>query len=265
MIGAIFGDIVGSLYEFDNIKTKDFPLFAYGADFTDDSVMTLAVADALMQCGREADRECFRRTLIRTMHDYGKAYPDVGYGGRFLSWVLDEERSEPYNSCGNGSAMRVSAVGWYADTLGKTLELAEVSAAVTHNHPEGVKGAVVTAGAIFLARTGSSREEIRDFVTQYYTLDFTLEEIRPTYTFTELCQDTVPQAMQAFFESKNFEDAVRLAVSLGGDSDTLAAITGSVAEAFYGMSEEECETALSYLPPDLLETATNFRDRYLPH
>ena len=262
MIGAILGDIVGSPYEFDNIKAKDFPLFSSRSVFTDDSVMTLAVADALMQYGREGDTDRFCEILVDTMHRYGAMYPDVGYGGRFLDWVTDPTRTEPYNSYGNGSAMRVSAVGWFADTLEETLDLAEASAAVTHNHPEGIAGAVATAGAVYLAKTGASREELREFVSHYYSLDFTLDEIRPTYRFTERCADTVPQAMQAFFESENFEDAVRLAVSLGGDSDTVAAITGGVAEAFYGIPAHLRMTALAYLDEPLREIAIAFAERF---
>ena len=262
MIGAILGDIVGSPYEFDNIKTKEFPLFSAQCIFTDDSVMTLAVADALMQYGRQGGADRFRALLIDTMHRYGARYPDVGYGGRFYRWVTDPACTAPYNSYGNGSAMRVSAVGWFADSLEEALLLAEVSAAVTHNHPEGIAGAVATAGAVYLAKTGASREELREFVSRYYDLDFTLDEIRPRYAFTERCADTVPQAMQAFFESDGFEDAIRLAVSIGGDSDTLAAITGGVAEAFYGIPAHLRTTALAYLDVPLRKTAASFAAKF---
>ena len=262
MIGAIFGDVVGSIYEFDNIKTTEFQLFSRDCTFTDDTVMTVAVAEALMQYSRSGGVERFKNLLIAAMHRYGDRYPDAGYGGRFYGWVTDPTQTLPYNSYGNGSAMRVSAVGWYADSLEEALTLAEASAAVTHNHPEGIAGAVATAGAVYLARNGASREAIREFVSQYYTLDFTLDEIRPTYTFTERCADTVPQAMQAFFESEDFEDAIRLAVSIGGDSDTLAAITGAVAEAYYGMEKRQQFRALSYLDPALCDVATMFANGF---
>lgn len=250
MIGAIFGDIVGSAYEFCNIKTKDFELFGKGCFFTDDTVMTVAVAEALMWVDGIDNPELFKKALIKTMHLYGKKYPDAGYGGRFGTW-LAYELSEPYGSYGNGSAMRVSPVAWYVDSLEKTIAYAKASAEVTHNHPEGIKGAVVTAGATYLARAGASMEDIKEFVGKYYDMNFTLDEIRPTYRFNETCQETIPQAMQAFFESRSFEDAIRNGISIGGDSDTLCAICGAVAEAYYGMTEEERNKALSYLDEDL--------------
>lgn len=249
MIGAIIGDIVGSRFEFDNIKTKDFELFTRDCDFTDDTVMTLAIAKAL---ARRNDSEDFKQTLVRTMHEVGDKYPDCGYGGRFLDWILSES-IKPYNSCGNGSAMRVSSVGWYAQNLTETEELAKLSAEVTHNHPEGIKGAQAVAGAIFLARTGESKETIKKYVEHYYALDFTLDEIRPTYEYEIVCQTSVPQAIQAFLESTSFEDAIRNAISIGGDSDTIGAITGSIAEAYYGVDEELKGTALSYLDDYLLD------------
>ena len=255
MIGAIFGDIVGSVYEFHNIKTKDFVLFGKQCAFTDDTVMTLAVADALTRCG--GDAEAFRQSLIEVMHQYGERYPYAGYGGRFQVWLREGETA-PYGSFGNGSAMRVSPVAWYARSLEETLTLARVSAAVTHDHPEGIRGAEATAGAIYLARTGADMAAIRAFVSQYYDVTFTLDEIRPSYAFNETCQRTVPQAMVAFLESTSFEDAIRNGVSIGGDSDTLCAITGAVAEAYYGMSEEETRKALSYLDGALLAVVDSF-------
>lgn len=262
MIGAIIGDIVGSIYEFDNIKTKDFEFFNKECVFTDDTVLTVAVADALMQFEEITDYEEFKSVLINIMHKYGKLYPDCGFGGHFLVWVL-KKHTEPYNSFGNGSAMRVSPVGWYARTLEEAENLAKATAEITHNHPEGIKGAVVTAGAIFLARTGATKEEIKNYVTQHYEINFTLDEIRSDYDYDITCQGTVPQAMQAFLESENFEDAIRNAISIGGDSDTLAAITGSVAEAFYGINEEMKETALSYLDDELLDIIERFEKMYL--
>ena len=264
MIGAILGDIVGSIYEFDNIKTKEFELFDKECFFTDDSVMTIAIAEALMQTEEinEENLEDFKENLITVMHEIGVKYPDCGYGGHFLVWILRNKR-EPYNSFGNGSAMRVSAVGWYARTLEEAELIARATAEVSHNHPEGIKGAVATAGAVFLARNGATMGELRDYISKYYTIDFTIDEIRPIYDYDITCQGTVPQAMQAFFESTNFEDAIRNAISIGGDSDTLAAITGAVAEAYYGIPDDLKETALSYLDERLLSIVERFEDKYL--
>jgi len=202
----------------------------------------------------------FKERLITTMHEIGKKYPDCGYGGRFYFWIVDEKR-EPYNSFGNGSAMRVSPVGWYAKTLEEAEMIAKATAEVSHNHPEGIKGAVVTAGAVFLARTGATIEEIKKYVSKYYTIGFTLDDIRPSYGFDVTCQGSVPQAMQCFFESDNFEAAVRNAISIGGDSDTIAAITGAVAEAYYGIDEDIKETALSFLDERLLDIALQFEEK----
>ena len=264
MIGAILGDIVGSIYEFDNIKTKEFELFDKECFFTDDSVMTIAVAEALMQFKyiNEENVNVFKEDLITIMHRIGCNYPDCGYGGHFLVWMLRNKR-EPYNSFGNGSAMRVSSVGWYAKTLEEAELIAKATAEVTHNHPEGIKGAVATAGAVFLARTGASMDELKEYISKYYCLDFTIDEIRPFYDYDITCQGTVPQAMQAFFESESFEDAIRNAISIGGDSDTLAAITGAVAEAYYGIREDLKETALSYLDESLLNITERFEEKYL--
>lgn len=261
MIGAIFGDIVGSVYEFDNIKTKDFPLFSDLCEFTDDTVMTVAFADTLMQFDRVTDIDEFKRKLVKMFHEYGKSYPYAGYGGSFARWLAQEE-NEPYGSFGNGSAMRTSAVAWYAESLDEALMLAKAGAEITHNHPEGIKGAIVTAGATYLARMGGGMEEIRKFVCKYYDMSFTLEEIRPIYEFNETCQDTVPQAMQAFFESESFEDAMRNGISIGGDSDTLCAICGSVAEAYYGLTAEERERACFYLDKELLAVVESFTAKY---
>jgi ADP-ribosylglycohydrolase len=250
MLGAIIGDIIGSPYEFDrnNIKTTDFPLFGERSRFTDDTVMTLAVAEALMEGGNSED-------YVKAMRKYGKLYPYAGYGQRFAIWLCSS-KPEPYNSYGNGSAMRVSSVGWWYQTLEAVEEGAECSAIVTHNHPEGIKGAQATAAAIFLARTGKSKAEIKAYIeTRYgYDLSRTLDEIRPNYRHVESCQETVPEAITAFLESDGFEDAIRKAVSLGGDSDTLAAITGSIAEAAYGVPEPIKDQALSRLDETLLST-----------
>ena len=264
MIGAILGDIVGSIYEFDNIKTKEFELFDKDCIFTDDSVMTIAVAEVLMRYEHiDADNvDEFKEELITVMHEIGVNYPDCGYGGHFGMWIMLDGR-EPYNSYGNGSAMRVSAVGWYAKSLDQAELIAKATAEVSHNHPEGIKGAIATAGAVFLARNGTTMSEIKDYVAKYYTIDFTIDEIRPTYDYDVTCQGTVPQAMQAFFESVSFEDAIRNAISIGGDSDTLAAITGAVAEAYYGIPEDLKQTALSYLDERLLDITERFAGKYL--
>ena len=231
MYGAIIGDIVGSIYEFDNIKTKDFPLFSSDCEFTDDTVMTVAVARALME-SLEAQKPCIP-LFTAQMQEMGLDWPGRGYGCRFLRWLWERE-PHPYTSLGNGSAMRASPCGLIAVSLEEALALAEASAVVTHNHPEGIKGAQATAAAVYLAKNGSSRAEIRDFIqSNFYPLEQTLDEIRPGYVFNETCQETVPQAIQAFLESESFEDALRCAISLGGDSDTLAAITCSIAGAFY--------------------------------
>ena len=235
MYGAILGDIIGSPFEFDRgDKTKDFELFTKGCEFTDDSVMTVAVAEALIAVGTDASKEEIEEAVIANMQDWGIRYPYAGYGGRFYYW-LKEKNPKPYNSYGNGSAMRVSAVGWLYSTLERTREVATYTAEVTHNHPEGIKGAEATASCIFLARNGASKDVIKEYVEKEfgYNLNRTLDEIRPTYHHVESCQQTVPEAIIAFWESEDFEDAVRNAVSLGGDTDTLAAITGSIAEAYY--------------------------------
>ena len=196
------------------------------------------------------------------MHTTGEKYPRAGYGGRFRFW-LKEKQTEPYGSYGNGAAMRVSPVVWYANSLEEAIDFAQASAEVTHNHPEGIKGAVVTAGATYLAKTGATMDEIKAFVGEHYKIDFTLDEIRPIYEFNETCQDTVPQAMQAFFESNSFEDAIRNAISIGGDSDTLAAITGSLAEAYYGMTDREEQSVTDRLDSTLLNILNDFRNRFV--
>ena len=233
MYGCIIGDIVGSKYEFDNIHTKDFPLFSEGCGFTDDTIMTVAVAKALVAASVE--KITFRSVLIQEMQRYGRRYPypQGGYGGRFSGW-LRSSNPKPYHSYGNGSAMRVSPCGLFAVTLEEALSLAKASAEVTHDHREGIKGAQAVAAAIFLARTGSSKEEIRSYLQEhFYALDRTLDEIRPDYDFDESCQGTVPEAITAFLESHSFEDAIRNAISIGGDSDTIGAITGSIAWSYY--------------------------------
>ncbi len=270
MLGAIVGDIVGSVYEWDNIKTKDFPLFRDDCFFTDDTVMTCAVAEAIMNGGQKDD-------FIDSMKKYGRMYPDAGYGARFDAWIHSNDRS-PYNSFGNGSAMRVSPCAWAIDcsfcartgAWPSRRALARLSAEVTHNHTEGIKGAMATSDAIFMCRyyfggySGDYGKPINDNPTEYkrlikehieqehgYNLSQTLDEIRPTYRFNETCQNTVPQAIIAFLESTDFEDAIRNAISIGGDSDTLAAITGSIAEAAYGIPDWIKDKAYTYLDEPL--------------
>ena len=255
MLGAITGDIIGSIYEANNIKTKKFDLFTDKNRFTDDTVMTFAVAEALMNGGGHEN-------FIRFMKRYGLLYPRAGYGGTFVRW-LASDTTEPYNSWGNGSAMRVSSCGWIANLdipieegLKLTEDLAKKSAEVTHNHPEGIKGAQATAVSIFFMRHGKSKNAIKEYKDKLkdyikdrfeYDLDFTIDEIRPIYRFDVSCQGSVPPAIVSFLESENFEDAIRNAISIGGDSDTIGAITGSIAEAAYGVPEDIKEKSMSYL------------------
>lgn len=225
MLGAIAGDIIGSIYEFNNIKTTDFPLFSDSCFFTDDTVLTVALAEAIITGA----------SYGALMKEYFHRYPDAGYGTRFCAWARGDITG-PYKSYGNGAAMRISPVGWAFDSLEEVLSKSREYTVITHNHQEGIKGAQATAAAIFLGRKGSSKDDIRNYIEQTfgYNLSKTSDQIRPRYKFDESCQRTVPPAITAFLESTDFEGAVRLAVSLGGDSDTLACITGSIAEAFYG-------------------------------
>lgn len=255
MIGAIIGDTVGSIYEWDNHRDVHFPFWGKGCFFTDDSVMTLAVADWLLH-GARNDIAVF-------LQRYGHNYPDRGYGGRFGFW-LEEASPKPYNSWGNGSAMRVSACGFAARDAQEARDLARRSAEVTHNHPEGIKGAEAVAEAIFLARTGSDKEAIRQAVAKRYGYDLSrrCDDIRPSYAFDESCQGTVPEAFAAFFEASDFESAIRLAISLGGDSDTLACITGGIAESFYGVPAAIRTRALTYLDDKLRQVVAAFEAKW---
>lgn len=259
MYGAILGDIIGSPYEFDRgSKTKEFPFFDKGARFTDDSVMTIAVAEALMDTMGKSDEE-IRTAISDSMRLWGHRYPDAGYGGRFRGW-LSHTDYKPYKSYGNGSAMRVSSAGWLFDTLEETLHMATLSAEVTHNHPEGIKGATATAAAIFMARNGSSKEEVKNYIINGigYDLSRTIDEIRPGYKHVESCQETVPEAITAFLEGESFEDVIRTAVSLGGDCDTLTCIAGSIAEAFYGVPDELKAECRNRIKPDMREVLDRF-------
>ncbi|MBQ3860597.1 MAG: ADP-ribosylglycohydrolase family protein [Clostridia bacterium] len=261
MIGAILGDMIGAPYEFDRgDKTKEFPLFSRASEFTDDTVMTVAVAEAWMDSFGKSDEE-IKDALVSSMRKWGRRYPYAGYGGMFYRW-LNARDPKPYGSFGNGSAMRVSSAGWLFDTLEETRHAARLTAEVTHNHPEGIKGAEATASAVFLARTGSGKEEIKAYILKEfgYDLSRTCDEIRPDYFHVETCQQTVPEAITAFLEGEDFEDVIRTAVSLGGDCDTLTCIAGGIAEAFYGVPEEIAAEGKRRLPKDMLEVVERFEE-----
>lgn len=260
MLGAIIGDIVGSRFEWNNNRSKQFDFLTYKCSATDDSVMSLAIAKALLES--KADYSDLSENAVKYMQGIGRHYPNCGYGGRFIEWI-HSDNPKPYGSYGNGAAMRVSACGFVASSLEEAILLSKAVTEVTHNHPEGLKGAEATAVAIFLARSGKNLLEIRDYITKnYYPLNFTLDGIRDSYEFNESCQDTVPQALEAFFESNNFEDAIRNAISIGGDSDTLAAITGGIAEAYYGISTEIRKHALTFLDERLLKILVEFENKH---
>lgn len=254
ILGAIIGDIIGSVFEWHNVKTTDFKMFGTGTDFTDDSVLTFATMDAILN---DLD-------YTTAYQKYGRNFPNRGYGGFFKSWIR-AENPKPYNSYGNGSAMRVSPVGWAFNSLEEVLLQAKRSAEVTHNHPEGIKGAQATAAAIYLARNGSSKADIKQYVqdTFGYDLERRIDDIRPVYQFNETCQETVPEAIIAFLESDDYESAIRLAISIGGDSDTVACITGGIAEAFYKeISDWIIDKALRLLPTDVIELIEQFALKY---
>lgn len=263
MLGAIIGDIAGSRFEFNNHRSKDFELFTEDCFVTDDSIMTIAVAKAIMETdkrmkpsnsGCRANNDYLQllsRQTVKYMQEIGRKYPDCGYGGMFFRWMFSNN-PEPYNSFGNGAAMRISPAGFAARSESEAINFSRTITSVTHNHEEGIKGAEATVVAIYMARIGLKKSDIRYRISKdYYPLDFTIDEIRPTYVFNATCQKTVPQAIEAFLESDSFEDAIRTAISLGGDSDTLAAITGSIAEAYYGVPDEIRDMALSYLDDEL--------------
>ena len=281
MIGAIVGDIAGSRFEFDNHKSKDFDLFVScgklnrsvddnlktmlnSSTYSDDSVMTLAIAKAIL-LWKEMESLTYQdlsQLAVASMREFGKMYPLAGYGGTFELWLHDETMG-PYNSWGNGAAMRVSSCGWAGRTLDEVKAMSRAVTEVTHNHPEGIKGAEATAVATFLARIGTPKEEIKSVIIRdYYPLDFTLDEIRPDYEFDVSCQGSVPQALEAFVESTSFEDAIRNAVSIGGDSDTIAAICGAVAGAYYGVPDDIRAKAETFLPSHLLVTLHSFESKF---
>lgn len=258
MFGAILGDIIGSVYEFSEIKTKKFRFFAPGSDYTDDSIMTIAVAQALLDYRREGTP--FSEAVVKRMREFGRRYPHPmgAYGGGFSRWLRSPD-PKPYNSIGNGSAMRVSACAWAAHSLEEALELAKQSAEVTHNHPEGIKGAQATCACAYLARTGKSKDEIRAYVREnFYPLEKTIDQWREEGGFNDTCQGTVPPAIEAFLAADSYEDAIRNCISTGGDADTIASITGGIAEAFFGVPEEMKQEAIRLLPEDLLSVVLDF-------
>jgi len=254
IMGAVAGDTIGSVYEFSNIKSTDFPLFEKRTRFTDDTVLTIATMDCILN----------KNSYTKVYQSYGRKYPKAGYAGMFYDWIFDEY-PEPYGSWGNGSAMRVSPVGWAYNSLDKVLLQSKRSAEVTHNHPEGIRGAQATASAIFLARTGKGKSEIKQFIEAMFDYDLNrkLDEIRPSYQFDVSCQGSVPKAIIAFLESTDFESAIRLAISIGGDSDTIACIAGALAEAFYqDIPEHIFENTLRVLPSEFIEVIEEFSVRF---
>jgi len=256
MRGALTGDIVGSIYEWNNIKTTEFPLFQDHCHFTDDSVLTIALAESILT--GEGYEVLMKRYFAR--------YPDAGFGGSFRRWALGAS-SGPYGSWGNGSAMRISPAGWAFNSIEQVLKKAEEYSSLTHDHPEGIKGAQAVAAAIYLGRTGSSKQEISRYVAESFGYDLTrsCDQIRPEYSFDVSCQGTVPQALTAFLESTDFESAIRLAISLGGDSDTLACITGAVAQAFYGgVPQPIARRTLDFLDEPLRRVTLEFEERFVP-
>lgn len=267
MYGAILGDIIGSVFEFDRGPwTKDFELFTKHSSFTDDTVMTVAIAEALMSARKDADLEAIKKECIASMKKWGQWYPNAGYGTRFYGWVLTDN-PKPYGSFGNGSAMRVSAAGWLYDSIERTREVARVTAEVTHNHPEGIKGAECTAAVMYLARTGKNKEEIKEYVAKEFGYDISesLEEIRKHHRHVETCMDSIPKALVSFFEGDSYEDVVRNAVSLGGDTDTIAAIAGAMAEAMYGMPivlQGECKMRVDKEMLDVIDKFDKTLGRY---
>ena len=258
MIGAIIGDVVGSRFEFNNIKSKNFKLIDKDSCFTDDTVLTIAVMDWLLH----AVPKC-SKTAAQYLQKWARKYPHAGYGGRFNYWK-DEDNPKPYNSCGNGSAMRISGVGWVSDSKEETKLLSDIITGVTHNHPEGMKGAFVVSQLIYMARMGSSKEEMKDFAEQYYNLSFDYDELVKNYRHeAEICQITVPQALYCFFISEDFEDCLRTTISIGGDCDTTAAISCAIAEAYYkNIPFTLINEVKSKLPTNMTTIIEKFKEKY---
>ena len=262
MLGAIIGDIAGSRFEWNNIKTKEFEFFTQECTVTDDSIMSLAVAKALLESRKELDE--LRKITTSCLQEVGRPYHNCGYGGMFYEWMYSDA-PQPYNSFGNGAAMRVSGCGYAAESLEEAVKLSCAVTEITHNHPEGIKGAEATAVALYMAKSGSNISEIRDYINMnYYPMNFTLESIRENYRFDVTCQGTVPEAIMAFLESSDFEDAIRNAISIGGDSDTLAAITGGIAAAYYGIPSGIRKQALTFLDKRLMKILNEFENVYMP-
>ena len=261
MYGAIIGDIVGSRFEFDQgDKSREFEFFTPECDFTDDTVMTVAVAEALLDAGKDAGEETVKKNLIASMKKWGQKYPSAGYGARFISWVLTDD-PKPYGSYGNGSGMRVSPAGWLYDSIDRTREVARWTSEITHNHPEGIKGAESTAAAIFMARNGAAKDEIRQYIIDEfgYDLSRTLDDIRPTY-YVEDCMRTMPEAFTCFLEADSYEETIRNVMYIGGDTDTLGAIAGAIAEAFFGLPLKYIMDASDYLTDEMHEVINRFND-----
>lgn len=260
MIGTIIGDIVGSRFERKNHKSTDFDLFTEKCHFTDDSVMTLAIAKAILES--RDDWSGLGTNAVKYMQEIGRMYPNCGYGHMFYLW-LHKKAPKPYQSFGNGAAMRVSPVAYAAETIEQCIEFSDVVTKITHDHVEGLRGAQATSVAIWMALHGMSKNTIQSLIeAQYYDLNFSIDELRPTYRFDASCQGSVPQAIKAFLESNDFEDTIRLAVSIGGDSDTIAAIAGGIAGAYYGVPDEIRVQAMEYLPGDLRDILAEFEAAY---
>ena len=260
MYGAITGDIIGSQFEFDRgNKSREFELFGKKCEYTDDTVMTAAVAEALLDAGKDADEKTVKEKLVASLKKWGKKYPYAGYGNRFKLWVLSD-KSEPYGSYGNGSGMRVSPVGWLYDSMERTREVARWTAEITHNHPEGIKGAESTAAAIFMARHHAAFEEISNYIEDEfgYDLSRSLDEIRPDYCHVEDCMKTMPEAFTCFLEAGSYEECIRNVMYIGGDTDTLGAIAGAIAEAYWGIPEDLIRKAKEYLPDDIKAVVERF-------
>jgi len=264
MYGAILGDIIGSVYEGDrhNVKHKDFPLFAENSRFTDDTLMTIAIADGIMNAGMTDDVDLLKKALVQSMQKFGRKYPDIGYGPRFRKWIFSDN-PEPYYSYGNGAAMRVSSIAWlYQNDFNMMRTAARASAEVTHNHLESVKAAEATSCIIFMANRGENKQAISNYVKEEfgYNLDSSCDEIRPNYHFDVSCQGTMPPAIMSFLEGCNFEDVIRTAISLGGDSDTIGAIAGGMAEAYYGIPKRLIDECRKRLDRELLDVVDRFTD-----
>ena len=264
MIGAIIGDVVGSRFEFHNVLSKDFEFLTRECDFTDDTVMTCAVAQGLMDS--KPDFSDLSEKTVAAMQRIGRQFPYCGYGARFINWMFSDN-PQPYNSCGNGSAMRISPVGFAAHDVEEAKKLAAAVTCISHNHPEGMKGAEATAVAIVMARQGKTKEEIRKAMEEYYDLSMTVDQYREEWQGhgKEICQVSLPQALVCFFEGEDYEDVIRNCISIGGDSDTIAAISGGIAEAYYGVPTEIKERVWGFLPSnlaDICETFDNWRNRF---